>query len=87
MTEPWPMGEDFLCWFVDPPDAARARFATEAEAHRYAATPLLIEAVKNLLRFRDDCPWCRSHLLSQSVSIHEPDCLGIAALRAAGETP
>lgn len=86
MTEPWPITKHENGWSVADGEGT-SYWLVEAQARRYAAMPLLIEAVKNLLRFRDDCPWCRSHLLSQSVSIHEPDCLGIAALRAAGETP
>lgn len=94
MTEPWPVtysGSEG--WSVLHPHLGHTWFATEPEARRYAATPLLIEAVKDGLRVmhHDDlrfwvaCGYCGAEETIPDWIKHAPDCLGIAALRAAGE--
>lgn len=92
MTKPWPITKHPGGWSVDDGEGLSVWLAEEP-ARRYAATPLLIEAVRNACE-RHCCAFCGATTLSghakhviSGAGKHAADCLGIAALRAAGETP
>lgn len=101
MAEPWPVkpsdiGPD---WFEVTDDANFSCWPTEKLARRYAALPVLLATIRNGLS-RDSglgyprCAFCYGNPTfvgtddEQSVLrsvAHDEDCLGIAALKAAGE--
>lgn len=79
MAEPWPVtGSAEDGWFVKD-DSGTSCWLDEQAARRYAALPVLIALVRRVLDNPEGCVFCDFCLG------HDPDCPGIAALKAAGE--
>ena len=82
MAEPWFCREapsEGPGWWETVDDVGVTYWPTEKLARRYAALPVLIALVRRVLDNPEGCVFCNFCLG------HDPDCPGIAALKAAGE--
>lgn len=88
MTEPWPIVRSTLGDLkVRNSDGYNVWFPIEKAARHYAATPVMLETIRDACNSKEGCKFCKlAH--SQWIDgefIHLSWCPGIAALKMAGE--
>ena len=87
MAEPWFCREapsEGPGWWETFDDVGVTYWPTEKLARRYAALPVLIATIRDATCLTW-CRFCENESIVSGRIVHEADCPGIAALKAAGE--